>query len=39
MRWHGADYVWGISGVNNDAAFRSLIRGATRVAAGRGAPD
>jgi hypothetical protein len=39
MRWRGADYVWGVSGVNYDAAFRSLIRGATRVAAGRGAPD
>ncbi len=39
MRWHGADYAWGVSGVNYDAAFRSLIRGATRVAAGRGAPD
>jgi hypothetical protein len=39
MRWHGADYVWGISGVNYDAAFRSLIGGAARVAAGRGAPD
>jgi uncharacterized protein len=39
MRWHGADYVWGVSGVNYDAAFRSLIRGVTRVAAGRGAPD
>jgi uncharacterized protein len=39
MRWHGADYVWGVSGVNYDTAFRSLIRGATRVAAGRGMPD
>jgi uncharacterized protein len=39
MRWHGADYFWGVSGVNYDAAFRSLISGATRVAAGRGAPD
>ena len=39
MRWHGADYAWSISGVNYDAAFRSLIRGATRVAAGRGAPE
>lgn len=39
MRWHGTDYVWGVSGVNYDAAFRSLLRGATRVAAGRGAPD
>jgi uncharacterized protein len=39
MRWRDADYVWTISGVNYDAAFRSLIRGATRVAAGRGAPD
>jgi hypothetical protein len=39
MRWHGADYAWSVSGVNYDAAFRSLISGATRVAAGRGAPD
>jgi hypothetical protein len=39
MRWHEADYVWRVSGVNYDAAFRSLIRGAMRVAAGRGAPD
>jgi len=39
MRWRGADYVWGVSGVNYDTAFRSLIRGATRVAAGSGAPD
>jgi hypothetical protein len=39
MRWHGADYAWGIAGVNYDTAFRSLIRGATRVAAGRGAPE
>ena len=39
MRWHGADYAWSVSGVNYDAAFRSLIRGATRVAAGRGPPD
>jgi len=39
MRWHGADYAWSISGVNYDEAFRSLLRGALRVASGRGAPD
>ena len=27
MRWHGADYTWGISRVNFDEAFRDLMRG------------
>src|SRR5690348_13642387 len=26
MRWQGADYTWGISGVNCDAAFRNIVR-------------
>lgn len=39
MRWRGADYSWGISGVNYDEAFRSLMRGVARVASGRGTPD
>lgn len=39
MRWRGTDYAWGISGVNYDEAFRSLMRGVARVASGRGAPD
>jgi hypothetical protein len=39
MRWRGTDYAWGISGVNYDEAFRSLMRGVARVASGHGAPD
>lgn len=39
MRWRGVDYVWGIGGVNYDAAFRALMRGVARVASGHGAPD
>ena len=39
MRWRGAFYAWGISGVNYDEAFRSLMRGVARIASGRGAPD
>ncbi|HKX11475.1 MAG TPA: DUF2066 domain-containing protein [Stellaceae bacterium] len=39
MRWRGAEHTWGISGVNFDEAFRSLMRGVLRVAAGHGAPD
>jgi hypothetical protein len=39
MRWRGADYAWGIGGVNYDEAFRSLMRGVARVASGHGAPD
>ena len=35
----GTDYAWGISGVNYDEAFRSLMRGVARVASGHGAPD
>jgi hypothetical protein len=39
MRWHDADYAWGISGVNYDTAFRSIVRGVVRVASGHGNPD
>jgi hypothetical protein len=39
MRWRDTDYAWGISGVNYDEAFRSLVRGVARLASGRGAPD
>jgi hypothetical protein len=39
MRWRDADYAWGISGVNYDEAFRSLMRGVARIASGHGAPD
>ena len=39
MRWHGSDYAWGVSGVNFDEAFRTIVRGAMRVASGHGAPD
>lgn len=39
MRWRGVDYAWGISGVNYDEAFRSLLRGVARVASSHGAPD
>jgi hypothetical protein len=39
MRWQGADYAWGISGVNYDAAFRNIVRGAVLVASGAGSPD
>jgi hypothetical protein len=31
MRWQGADYTWGISGVNYDAAFRNIVLVASRV--------
>jgi hypothetical protein len=39
LRWHDVDYVWGISGVNYDTAFRSIVRGVVRVASGHGNPD
>jgi hypothetical protein len=39
IHWRGADYAWGISGVNFDEAFRALMRGVARVASGHGAPD
>ena len=39
MNWQGVDYAWGISGVNFDEAFRSVVRGALRVASGHDAPD
>ncbi len=39
MRWHGANYRWGVSGVNYDAAFRDIVRGVVLVASGAGSPD
>jgi uncharacterized protein len=39
MQWRGNRYTWGIRGVNFDEAFRNLVRGVTRIASGRGAPD
>ena len=39
MRWQSADYAWGISGVNYDAAFRNIVRGVVLVASGVGPPD
>lgn len=39
MRWQGAEYAWGIRGVNYDAAFRNIVRGAVLVASGAGPPD
>ena len=39
MRWQGADYLWGISGVNYDAAFRNIVRGVVLAASGAGSPD
>jgi hypothetical protein len=38
-RWHGVDHVWGVSGVNYDAAFRDIVRGVVLLASGHGAPD
>jgi hypothetical protein len=39
MRWQGADYGWGINGVNYDAAFRNIVRGVALAASGAGSPD
>jgi hypothetical protein len=39
MRWDRADYRWGISGVNYDAAFRNIVRGDVLAASGTGSPD
>jgi hypothetical protein len=39
MQWHGADYAWGISGVNYDAAFRNIVRGVVLAASRAGSPD
>jgi uncharacterized protein len=39
MQWRGVDYVWGIKGVNYDAAFRNIVRGVMLVASGSGPPD
>jgi hypothetical protein len=39
MRWDGKDYVWGIGGVNYDAAFRNIVRGVMLVSSGAGSPD
>lgn len=38
IRWHGADYAWGIEGVNYDEAFRDIVRGVLRLASGHDAP-
>ena len=38
MHWHGADYAWGIEGVNYDEAFRDIVRGVLRLASGHDAP-
>jgi hypothetical protein len=39
MRWQGANFAWGISGVNYDTAFRNIVRGVMLVASGAGSPD
>lgn len=39
MRWQDADYSWGISGVNYDAAFCNIVRGVVLAASGAGSPD
>ena len=39
MRLQRADYSWGISGVNYDAAFRNIVRGVVLAASGAGPPD
>jgi uncharacterized protein len=39
MHWRGADYAWGISGVNYDAAFRNIARSVLLIASGAGPPD
>jgi hypothetical protein len=39
MRSQGADYTWGISGVNYDAAFRNIVHGVALAASGTGSPD
>jgi uncharacterized protein len=39
MHWQGADYTWGIRGVNYDAAFRNIVRGVVLAASGAGPPD
>ena len=38
LDWQGRAYVWGVSGVNFDAAFRDGVRGAMQVLSGHGAP-
>jgi uncharacterized protein len=39
MRWRGADYAWGIKGVNYDEAFRQIVRGVLRLASGHNSPE
>ncbi len=39
LKWQGANYVWGVSGVNFDAAFRDGVRGAEQVLSGHGPPQ
>ena len=38
-RWKGVEYTTRVSGVSFDEAFDRLVRGAVRVASGRGRPD
>jgi hypothetical protein len=38
MSWQDHDYVWGLSGVNFDEAFRQATRGALQILSGHGAP-
>ena len=37
--WQRKPYVWGVKGVNYDAAFREIVSGAVLLASGRGRPD
>jgi uncharacterized protein len=39
MRRQRGRYVWGIAGVNYDAAFRNIVRGVMLAASGNGPPD
>lgn len=39
LRWRGADYGWGIKGVNYDVAFRDIVGGVMLLASGHGKPD
>lgn len=39
LDWQGRGYDWGIVGVSYDDAFRNLVGGAARVAAGLGGPE
>ena len=39
MLWQREAYVWGIKGVNYDAAFRDLVGGVLRLVSGHSAPE